>query len=115
MREFSRTSSAFRPEHGIDIARWPMPTAAPVAPPFAAMWCVVPPSSASRPDAHPEVELAVVVQGRGTFQVDGDRLDVAPGSAVLFEPAERHVIHNGSDDEQLVVLSVYWMPSDGAS
>lgn len=109
MHELSESRAAYTPENGLDIARWSQFPAA-AAFPFGAMWYVVPPSSASRRDCHPEAEVAVVVRGDGEFEAGGRRLPATPGAAVVFPSEEPHVIHNTSATEPLVVLSVYWLP-----
>lgn len=114
MHELSESRAAYAPENGLDIARWSQFPAA-AAFPFGAMWYVVPPSSASRQDCHPEVEVAVVVRGDGEFEAGGERLPARPGASVVFASEEAHVIHNTSATEPLVVLSVYWLPTAEAS
>lgn len=114
MHELSASRAAYTPENGLDIARWAQfPEATSF--PFGAMWYVVPPASASRPDRHPETEVSVVVRGEGEFEAGGLRLPAVPGAAVVFPSEESHVIHNKSATEPLVVLSVYWLPTAEAS
>jgi mannose-6-phosphate isomerase-like protein (cupin superfamily) len=116
VRVLSSDSAALKPEFGILSGRWsqyPDVTGLP----FDAMWCVVPPGSQSNPDQHPEIELAIVVEGSARFETPehARTIDVGKGAAALLGPNERHVVHNGSDDEPLVFLSIYWMPGDPAA
>jgi methionyl-tRNA synthetase len=111
MRTFSAADAVLNAASGIHIGRWSQYEGV-AALPFQAMWCVIPPASASAPDQHPEVELAVVMAGRATFDVDGREVAVSAGTAVLLESGERHVIHNAAADEPVRILSVYWMPEE---
>ena len=78
--------------------------------PFGAMWCVVPPGAHGDEDRHPEVELAVVVDGSAVIESSGTKLDAPLGSAVLISSHEPHVVHNRSERDPLRLLSLYWMP-----
>ncbi|MEV0622097.1 cupin domain-containing protein [Nonomuraea sp. NPDC050404] len=113
MRKLDGFSAALDREHGIQIGRWSQYDGLPGLP-FGAMWCVIPPASASAEDRHPEVELAVVMSGSADLTVAGRRDTGGPGTAFLFEPEEPHVIVNPSTDEPLMVLSIYWMPEEAA-
>jgi mannose-6-phosphate isomerase-like protein (cupin superfamily) len=115
VRVLSSDSAALKPEFGILSGRWsqyPDVTGLP----FDAMWCVVPPGSRSNEDFHPEIELAIVVAGSARIETPGDAetVEVGAGAAALLGSQERHVIHNGSSDEPLVLLSIYWMPGQTA-
>jgi mannose-6-phosphate isomerase-like protein (cupin superfamily) len=112
MRTFSSDSARLIAGNGIQIGRWEQ-YGPPGAMPFGAMWCVVPPGGRSDPDVHPETELAVVLAGAGAVEASCGTVEVLPGTAVLLDPQERHVLHNRSADEPLVVLSVYWMGGVG--
>ena len=98
-------------EFGIQVGRWENYADADSLP-FGAMWCVVPPGSRTDPDSHPELELAVVVDGAATFESGETTLDAGQGAAVLLSSHERHVVHNRSDDKPLVMLSIYWLPDE---
>ena len=113
MQTFTSGAAQLTPEYGIEIGRWeqyPMPDKLP----FGAMWCVIPPGGSSEEDCHPERELAVVVSGGGEVEATatGERRSAPTGTAALLDSEERHVWHNGSAAEPLVLLSVYWMPDD---
>jgi methionyl-tRNA synthetase len=112
MRSFTVADTTLTAEYGIHVGRWSQFEATREFP-FDAMWCVVPAASQSALDQHPEVELAIVVGGRATFAVGDRRIDAPAGTAVLFEPQERHVIHNADPDEPVRILSVYWLPEQG--
>lgn len=111
MRRVSADSAQLTDEHGIQVGRWSQ-YAGTDGLPFDAMWCVVPPGSRTDPDCHPEVELAVVVDGAATFESGETTLDAAQGAAVLLSSNERHIVHNRSDAAPLVMLSIYWLPAD---
>ncbi|MFF5706529.1 class I tRNA ligase family protein [Streptomyces sp. NPDC012794] len=65
---------------------------------------------------HDETELFVVVSGRGEFVVDGERHPAAPGTVVLFEPFESHVLRNtAADGSDLVFLTQYWRDAGRAA
>jgi mannose-6-phosphate isomerase-like protein (cupin superfamily) len=111
VRVLSSDSAALKPEFGILSGRWsqyPDVTGLP----FDAMWCVVPPGSRSNEDFHPEIELAIVVEGSARIETpdNAETVEVGAGAAALLGSHERHVVHNGSDDEPLVLLSIYWLP-----
>jgi hypothetical protein len=111
VERFTSDSAVLAEEYGIRIGRWSQyPTSTTL--PFDAMWCVFEPGSRSHEDCHPEVELAVVVTGSARFESpDGAPAVEAPtGTAVLLRSEERHVVVNSSPTDQLVLLSVYWLP-----
>ncbi|MEW9547164.1 cupin domain-containing protein [Nonomuraea sp. NPDC050783] len=109
MQKFSSSTASLSPEYGIEIGRWTQYSGTDYLP-FGAMWCVIPPNSSSQPDQHPEIELAVVVEGDADFDVAGRREHAPAGSAILLGSEEGHVVHNRSADDRLVLLSMYWLP-----
>ena len=115
MQTFTSGTAQLTEEYGIEIGRWEQYREADRKLPFGAMWCVIPPGGSSEEDCHPELELAVVVSGGGEVEAvaSGERRPAPTGTAALMDSEERHVWHNGSADEPLVLLSVYWMPDDG--
>jgi mannose-6-phosphate isomerase-like protein (cupin superfamily) len=45
-------------------------------------------------------------------QVDGgEPVDVPAGGAFLLDSGEKHLVHNRSADEPLVIFSAYWLPA----
>ncbi|MEU9236637.1 class I tRNA ligase family protein [Streptomyces subrutilus] len=70
-------------------------------------WGRVSPGTSSDSHQHDETEFFVIVSGRGEFVVDGERHPAAPGTVVLFEPFESHVLENTGDTD-LVFLTQYW-------
>ena len=111
MQVLSSATAELTAEYGIRIGRWSQYPGSDRLP-FKAMWCEIAPGSSSSPDRHPEVELAVVVNGDATFAVEGVDVPAPLGTAVLFSSEEGHVIHNNSAELPLVILSVYWLPED---
>lgn len=111
MRRVSADSADLTDEYGIQVGRWSQ-YAGTDALPFDAMWCVVPPGSRTERDRHPEVELAVVVNGDATFESGDTTVDALQGAAVLLSSNEQHIVHNRSDVSPLVMLSIYWLPTD---
>jgi hypothetical protein len=101
MRHFASGSAKSSLVGSVDVARWEQYGLGGTLP-FDAMWYTVPPSSSSPRDCHPQVEA------------DGQRTEVAQGSAFLLDSEEAHVIHNESADEPLLVFTTYWMPLTGA-
>ncbi|MFD8144117.1 class I tRNA ligase family protein [Streptomyces sp. NPDC059708] len=72
-------------------------------------WGRVAPGRATDDHRHDETELFVIVSGRGEFLIDGERHEAAPGTVVLFEPFESHVLRNTADDAtDLVFFTQYW-------
>jgi len=113
MRCLSSDSSRLGEESGILTGRWTQYADLGELP-FGAMWCVVPPGSHSEEDCHPERELQVVVNGSAVVDSAGTKLDAPLGAAILLDSYERHVVHNRSADQPLVLLSIYWMPEGAA-
>lgn len=111
MRRVSADSAQLTEEFGIRVGRWTQYDNADELP-FGAMWCVVPPGSKTDPDSHPELELAVVVDGSAIFEAGQATIEAAAGAAVLLSSNEQHVVHNTSDDSPLVMLSLYWLPTN---
>ncbi|MFF5039881.1 MULTISPECIES: class I tRNA ligase family protein [Streptomyces] len=70
-------------------------------------WGRVAPGERSDAHQHDEIEVFVIVRGRGDVVVDGERLPVAPGTVAVFEPFETHVIEN-TGVEDLVFFDLYW-------
>jgi methionyl-tRNA synthetase len=70
-------------------------------------WGRVVPGGRTRPDRHDENEILVFVRGTGQVVVDSRRVDVSPGTVLLLEPFDTHVIENtGAQD--FVFFSLYW-------
>ena len=111
MDVFDSGTARLGDEFGILVSRWEQQYAAEGLP-FDAMWCVVPPGASAHEDNHDERELQIVVSGRGALETpaDGRTRDIRPGMAMLLEARERHVLHNHSTEDPLVVLSIYWLP-----
>jgi quercetin dioxygenase-like cupin family protein len=112
LRKITNESARLEPEFGIQIGRWDRHPGLDHLP-FGAMWCVVSPGGSSEPDHHPEIEMAVVMSGTALYTVDGRTVAAEPGSVILLEPEEHHVIHNASPDQPLTILSLYWLPGGG--
>ncbi|MFI9066378.1 class I tRNA ligase family protein [Streptomyces sp. NPDC053429] len=70
-------------------------------------WGRVAPGVRSTGHHHDETECFVIVAGRGEFDVDGTRHPVSPGTVILFEPFESHVLENTGDSD-LVFVTQYW-------
>ena len=70
-------------------------------------WGRVAPGGATTSHQHDETEFFVIVAGEGEFDVDGRRHPVRPGTVVLIEPFEAHVLENTGDSD-LVFLTQYW-------
>ncbi|MEU8464676.1 class I tRNA ligase family protein [Streptomyces sp. NPDC029003] len=80
----------------------------------AAGWGRVAPGRATDGHRHDETELFVIVRGRGEFVTDGGRHPAAPGTVVLFEPFEAHVLENTSEGD-LVFFTQYWRDAGRAA
>ncbi|MBT2454874.1 class I tRNA ligase family protein [Streptomyces sp. ISL-86] len=76
-------------------------------------WGRVAPGRASERHQHDETELFVIVTGRGEFLVDGERHTAEPGTVVLFEPFEPHVLENTGEGD-LVFFTQYWRDAERA-
>jgi quercetin dioxygenase-like cupin family protein len=114
MRTYVSDAATLTEEYGIQIGRWEQYRDLGTLP-FGAMWCVIPPGGTSDEDVHPEVEFAVVTKGTAVYEADGDKVEVSPGGVVVLPPQQRHVIHNLSPDQPLVILSLYWLPQEATS
>ena len=107
MRKLTMDDAEISSEYGINIGRWSRYSGLGEMP-FGAMWCEVPAHGQSSVDSHPEVELAVVVTGDATFTVGEREVAAPPGSAMLLDPHESHVIR--ARDMPVRILSLYWLP-----
>ncbi|MEU6895112.1 class I tRNA ligase family protein [Streptomyces sp. NPDC046557] len=77
-------------------------------------WGRVAPGRSADRHQHDETELFVIVSGRGDFVLDGGEHHPAePGTVVLFEPFETHVLANTGDTD-LVFFTQYWRDGDRA-
>ncbi|MEV7414916.1 class I tRNA ligase family protein [Streptomyces sp. NPDC089919] len=76
-------------------------------------WGRVAPGATSERHHHDETELFVVVAGSGEFQVDGAVHPAAPGTVILFEPFETHVLTN-TGEADLVFFTQYWRDAERA-
>lgn len=73
-------------------------------------WGRVAPGASSSADRHDETEFFVIVAGTGELTVDGRGHQVRPGTVVLFEPFESHIITNTGETD-LVFFTQYWRDS----
>ncbi|MFH7596478.1 class I tRNA ligase family protein [Streptomyces racemochromogenes] len=84
-------------------------------------WGRVAPGRATDEHHHDETELFVIVSGRGEFVIDGERHEAVPGTVVLFEPFESHVLRNTSPQDSagngtdLVFFTQYWRDAERAA
>lgn len=79
-----------------------------VEPPFGAAWAVLAPGESTKPHAHQECETFFIAQGRGTFSIDGEEVEVGPGHVTFHRPFHDHRLTNTSETEDLLFLTVYW-------
>lgn len=70
-------------------------------------WGRVAPGANSRTDRHDETEFFVIVAGDGELVVDGRTYQARPGTVVLFEPFESHIIAN-TGRQDLIFFTQYW-------
>jgi len=111
MQRLSSDSAVLAPEFGVHCGRWSQyPDLGAV--PFGAMWCVVPPGGRTEEDRHEDRELVIIASGTARVESDGATVSAGPGTAVLLDGGERHVVHNGSDEQPLVLLGMYWTEHD---
>lgn len=73
-------------------------------------WGRVAPGASTHTDRHDETEFFVIVAGAGELTVDGHVHPVQPGTVVLCEPFESHIIANNGDTD-LVFFTQYWRDS----
>ncbi|MFJ6618286.1 class I tRNA ligase family protein [Kitasatospora sp. NPDC091335] len=73
-------------------------------------WGRVAPGASTHTDRHDETEFFVIVAGTGELTVDGRTHRAGPGTVVLFEPFESHILANTGDTD-LVFLTQYWRDS----
>jgi quercetin dioxygenase-like cupin family protein len=111
IRVLDRTRASTEHVAGLRVTRWAQFDLDDMLP-FQAMWYAVPPSASTYQDRHPEAELSLVVTGTATVEALGGVVEVRAGEAFLLPAGEPHVVHNRSDDADLVVFSAYWLPTD---
>ena len=64
------------------------------------------PGSSSNAHAHENEEAFFVVSGYGAVEVDGETVDVGPGSLVLVPPSVTHRLRNGGYEVLRVLCCV---------
>lgn len=109
MRKYLSDTAELTNEYGIQIGRWEQYQDLGRLP-FNAMWCQIPPGGSSNPDAHPEVEFAVVTHGTAVYESAGRHVEIPTGGVIVLDPEQPHIIHNPSADQPLTILSIYWLP-----
>jgi quercetin dioxygenase-like cupin family protein len=67
----------------------------------ARLWRLAPGQASTRHRHRTQVELYVLLEGRGRLRADGDLLTLEPLSAVLVEPAAVRQLFNDTDADQL--------------
>lgn len=67
------------------------------------------PGSQDPQGPHQEDELYYVIRGRGAFEIDGNRIDVSPGS-ILHVPAK--VLHRFVDVSEALDVLVVFAPAE---
>ncbi len=110
IRVLDRTRARTQHAAGLRVTRWAQFELEDQLP-FQAMWYAVPPSGSTHQDRHPEAELSLVVTGTAAVEALGGVVEVRQGEAFLLPAGEPHVVHNRSDDAELVVFSAYWLPA----
>jgi methionyl-tRNA synthetase len=102
-----RKTAAFQPGGGILMSSL-HPWKGVADTPFGSAWALVEPGKTSQRHKHHEGETWIVMEGRGVVSVDGASEELGPGDAVYMPPFAPHTIHNPSDCERLVFLTLYW-------
>ncbi|MEV6263391.1 cupin domain-containing protein [Streptomyces sp. NPDC051784] len=69
--------------------------------------CTVAPGAVTTPHSHEDHEQFYVVRGSGRVEVDGTRTDIAAGDALVVGSYLTHHFENGSDTEELELVSVW--------
>ena len=82
--------------------------AAPLAP-VDSSYFHVPPKTLTKRHMHFESECFVSVQGSGFVCTDNQCIFLAQGDAVQMRPFEFHCFENPSDDNDWVLLSMFWI------
>lgn len=75
---------------------------------FNVGWAIVPPGGESKSHSHHERETFLIVRGAGTMWVGEEATPVEVGSVVLIPPFTGHVLRNGSADDELHFLAIWW-------
>lgn len=83
--------------------------------PFGSGWAVVGPGETSRRHMHHEGETWFVVEGQGQLTMDGETQQVGPGDVAYLPPFSEHTLHNPSETERVVFLTVWWQDMQLAS
>jgi quercetin dioxygenase-like cupin family protein len=66
----------------------------------------LPPGFSTPEHTHRAEEIATILRGRGVITIDGQTIDVVPGSVVVTPPHALHVT-TAASDEPMVVYWVY--------
>ena len=68
---------------------------------------VIPPGKYSAAHYHEEsTEILYILEGRGELLVDGEKLEVVAGHAIMLEPGEVHSLYNTHDKQELKTLAM---------
>ena len=71
--------------------------------------CAVAPGEATVADSHADYEHFYVIRGSGHAVVDGDRVEIGTGDALVVDAHQVHHFENSSSTDELELLSV-WSP-----
>ncbi|MEJ2855971.1 MULTISPECIES: cupin domain-containing protein [unclassified Saccharothrix] len=109
--KFRIDESVAKEEFGLACQRlipWPTDSDSAEEPPLGAMACFLRPGGSSLPDCHNQDEFMLILSGTGTLDLDGESASFEKGDLLVLPRNQEHVVHNGSDDENLVWVSLYW-------
>lgn len=76
--------------------------------PFSSRLVNVPPGESTNPHNHHDVEMWIILNGKGLLHSNGKDYFVNEGEIVYFDPLDSHVITNQSTNELLQFLTIWW-------
>ncbi|HSO00623.1 MAG TPA: class I tRNA ligase family protein [Candidatus Nanopelagicales bacterium] len=77
-------------------------------PPFGASFALARPGEQTKRHAHQDGEAFFIMKGRGTIHAGEEIAEVRAGDVVYLPPFSEHTLENGSPDEELLFISIYW-------
>ena len=66
------------------------------------------PKEATTEHSHDEEETFIILSGTGKISVDGESSDIRKGDVIYLPRHSQHFVTNGSANEPLEFLSIFW-------
>lgn len=77
--------------------------------PFKGGKFIVGPQRTSKEDVHEVKECWFIAQGKGILTYNGEEFSIEAGNFLFFEPFKKHQVFNPSEQEDLVIHTIWWL------